>query len=132
MTEFSEKSRGHGNSISRKQEAAIAALLISRTQTDAALKAGVSVSTLRRWVKDEVFAAGYQAAKRDLLEGTINQIRSVSSVAVRTLAEIASDKRAKSSARVAACRTILSVLLDGVEAQSLSDRLDAWEAAENG
>lgn len=42
---------GHGEKLSRKQEALVAALLIEPTHAAAALKAGISEATLHRWLR---------------------------------------------------------------------------------
>jgi hypothetical protein len=60
--------RGHGEKMHRLMEAAILALLESRTFKEAARKIGVAESTLRSWYRDPVFREHYAAARRHILE----------------------------------------------------------------
>lgn len=55
-----EQMKGHGQKFSRKQEALIAALLTEPTHAAAAAKAGISPSTLYRWMKMSAFRAAYR------------------------------------------------------------------------
>ena len=56
--------RGHGAKSQATRERAVLALLSEKTITDAAKKAGVDDSTLRRWLShDEAFQAEYAAAR---------------------------------------------------------------------
>jgi len=57
MAEFREKLGG-------KKEAAMLALLTSRSVEDAARTAAVPPRTLYRWMKDPEFDAAYRRAKR--------------------------------------------------------------------
>ncbi|PYU21725.1 MAG: hypothetical protein DMG30_16925 [Acidobacteria bacterium] len=109
---------GHGEKLSRKQEAAIGALLICSSLPEAASAAGVSQSSLRRWLKNETFARRYREERLRMLEGTINLLRQKSLAAVETLAGVADDKESPAGApcrlrghssswrsRVANCKT---------------------------
>jgi hypothetical protein len=62
---------GHGERLSRKQEEALAALLISPTIGAAAKRVGCHSNSLRRWLKTEEFAAAYAAARQQLLATTV-------------------------------------------------------------
>ena len=60
--------KGHGEKRSRKEEAAISALLTESGIAAAAKKADVSESTLRRWLQDSDFAERCRSARRQVLE----------------------------------------------------------------
>jgi hypothetical protein len=120
---------GHGAKTSRKVERAIAALLSHGTLGQAAVASDISESTLRRWLKEPHFQAAYGQAKRQLLEGTINRLRSIGDDAVDGLSEVVKDKNSPAGARVSAGRAILEIMLKAVEAQDLADRLDKLEEA---
>lgn len=56
--------KGHGEKLSRKQEAAVAALLTESTLCRAAERARVGEVTLWRWLKEPGFKAAYREARR--------------------------------------------------------------------
>jgi hypothetical protein len=76
---------GHGEKLTRKKEAAIAALLSEPTVAAAAQKAAVAESTLRRWLTLPDFQAAYSAERRSLLERTASRLLSASTHAVNAL-----------------------------------------------
>ena len=53
---------GHGEKLTRKQDAAIGALLSQPTISAAAQSVGLGEATLRRWLKDPGFLAAYRSA----------------------------------------------------------------------
>jgi hypothetical protein len=120
---------GHGDKTSRKVETAIAALLSHGTLGQASVASSISESTLRRWLKEPYFQAAYSQAKRQLLEGTVNRLRSIGDAAVDGLSEVVKDKSSPAGARVSAGRAILEIMLKAVEVQDLTDRLDKLEEA---
>jgi hypothetical protein len=63
---------GHGEKLTRKQEQAIAALLLHPTVREAAAEAKVGEATLRRWMKEPAFNDAYTATRRRLLEHGVN------------------------------------------------------------
>ena len=118
---------GHGQKLTRKQEQAVASLLRQPTITAAADDAGVSDSTLRRWMRDDVFAAAYSTARAQLVTDTIGAIQRSGTRAILTLHEIMGDADAPASARVAAARTVLDLAIQS----ALEARIAALEAALN-
>jgi hypothetical protein len=131
MTDTSQKS-GHGEKLTRKREAAIAALLSCGSLGESAVACKISESTLRRWQKEPEFQVAYREAKRQLLEGTINRLRSIGAAGVQGLHEVVTDKNSPAGARVSAGRAILEVLLRAVEVQDLAERLDKLEESMKG
>ena len=67
--------RGHGAKIDAKQEVLVAALLTEPTQAKAAEKAGVSETTLYRWLALPEFKTAYRLARRQLIDGPRPQRR---------------------------------------------------------
>jgi hypothetical protein len=55
--------KGHGEKLSRKQEALISALLLAPTLADAAHTAGIGEVTAWRWLKDSTFQDAYREAR---------------------------------------------------------------------
>lgn len=76
---------GHGEKLSRRKEAAIAALLMHSTLADAAPDAGVSLATLRRWLQIPEFAHAYQAARAEVVERAIGRLEAQAGEAAETL-----------------------------------------------
>jgi hypothetical protein len=76
---------GHGEKRSRREEAAIVALLSEPTIEAAAKRARVSGSTLRGWLRESSFQARYRAARRQVVEQAIAQLQQGTSEAVAAL-----------------------------------------------
>jgi hypothetical protein len=98
---------GHGEKQTRKQQAAIAALLTAPTIPAAAAQIGVNERTLRRWLQLPEFRAAYRQARRELLEGAINRMQSASGAAVDTLLAVATNTEAKAADRLRAAGLLL-------------------------
>jgi hypothetical protein len=138
---------GHGEKLSRRQEAVIAALLGEPTHAAAAAKAGIGEATLRRWMKLPRFSAAYRLARRDLVRGAIERLQASVGHAVDALSSVAQHGN-KNSDRVRAAVAILNHaflapdLREGEPADSrriegtadvahlLADRLRQLDAAE--
>ena len=119
--------KGHGEKKSRKEEAAISALLTETGIAAAAKKAGISESTLRRWLQDRDFAERCRLARRQVLEQATARLQSASLDAVNALQAIVSNLNAPPSTRVLAARTILDMAYRAVEVGDLSERLQNVE-----
>lgn len=113
--------------LSAKRERALTALLELGEVKAAAKRAGVGQTTLWRWLKEDAFAAEYRDARRRLVEASVSRLASDSVAASRVLREIAEDKEAPSSSRVAAARAILEHSIKGVEVLDLEPRLKEIE-----
>ncbi len=118
--------------LDANQEAALVALLATRTVRDAAKKAKVAESTFWRWMQLPAFQSRYRAARRQLVESAIARLQNDATVAVDTLKEIAKNKKAPAAARVTAARTILDHSLGAVELTDLMERVEQLEAATGG
>ena len=67
--------KGHGEKLSRKQEQAIANLLVAPTIATAAQQTGIGEPTLYRWLKDENFQTAYRTARRQVVQHAIVQVQ---------------------------------------------------------
>jgi hypothetical protein len=105
---------GHGQKMARKQEAVIAALLTESTYALAAAKAGVSESTIYKWLRQPVFCKAYRAARRELLENTIGRLQAATGQAVDTLLHIATHGR-RDSDRIRASMALIGQAMRGLE-----------------
>jgi len=114
---------GHGDKIGQKQEKVIAALLQAQTIREAAEQAGISESTLLRWLHDETFLEPYRKARRQVVQLAICQLQRSAGKAVKTLLEIAEEKDNPASSRVSAAKTILEMSLKAVEFEDLEKRI---------
>jgi hypothetical protein len=112
---------GHGEKQSRKQEQAIAALLSEPSVEAAAAKAGVGVSTLKRWLVEPGFRHLYQHARTGLLERVVATLLRLSTSAVVALARNLTC--GKPSVEVRAAEVILTQGNRGVELLDLAERV---------
>ena len=92
-----------GPILNARQQAAIEALLVEPTISQAAEKAGLS----RHWVQlqlsqNPTFRAAYREARLQALQHGIAMVTRYTPLAVQTLAKVASDEKAPYATRVAA------------------------------
>ena len=124
--------KGHGEKLSRKQEALISALLTTPTLADAAHTAGIGEVTAWRWLKDATFQAAYREARRQVVQQAIVQVQQATGEAVETLRQVMQAADAPASAKVSAAKTILETAVKAVELEDLEARIVALEAAQQG
>lgn len=120
--------KGHGEKLSRKQEALISALLLAPTLADAAHTAGIGEVTAWRWLKDPAFQTAYREARRAVVQQAITQVQRATGDAVETLRSVMQDTTAPASARVAAAKAVLETAFKAVEVEDLEARVVALEA----
>ena len=113
--------------MTRKQDAAIGALLSQATISAAAESVGIGEATLRRWLKNPDFLAAYGASRREAVSQAVGQLQAACSVAVLALTDISQDVSCPASARVSAARTVLELALKGVELENLAVRVEELE-----
>lgn len=118
---------GHGEKFSRRQEAAIAALLSETTVAAAAKTARVGEATLARWLKDPQFGERYRQARKQVLEIAVARLAKIAQDAVATLHEVASNSQSPASSRVTAARAIIETALKTVEIEDIQQRLSELE-----
>ncbi len=103
--------------------------LLAHGTIDAAYEAaGVSKTTMWRFLQLPEFQARYRAARRQLVEAAIAQLQSDCTIAVRVLREVAEDAEVLASSRVAAAKTIIEMSLRGVELSDLAERVERLES----
>ncbi|MDT7807328.1 MAG: hypothetical protein QOJ70_1141 [Acidobacteriota bacterium] len=113
--------------LTAKQEKALASLLALGEVKAAAKSSGVGETTLWRWLKEDAFNAAYRDGRRRLVEASASRLTADSSKASRVLLEIAEDRQAPASARVAAARAIIENSIKVVETLDLEPRLKEIE-----
>lgn len=115
---------GNSDKFSRKQEAAIIALLNMPTIAGAAKRAGISEATLWRWLQMESFQQRYQEAKSQAFGAALGRLQQATGEAVEVLREVAADPIFSTpSSRVSAARAILELAIKVKEAEDLEARI---------
>jgi len=122
-----QKPRGHGDKLERKTEAAIVALLAHPTMPEAAKAAGVSETTLWRWLQRDDFRKKYREAQEKVFDGALGSLHGATTEAVTCLRRNLSC--GNPSAEVHAARTILDYTLRARELFDLENRIALLEAA---
>jgi hypothetical protein len=121
---------GLGEKLSAKKEAAILALLSTRSVEEAARTAKVPVRTLYRWLKEDPgFAKGYRHAKRDAFGQATARLHYFASAAVSTLGKIMLDTATPPATRVRAADSILDHTLKAIETEDIEARVTELERA---
>jgi transposase-like protein len=121
-------SSGHGDKLSHKQEAAIAALMTSDTVTNAARVIGVNENTLSKWLQIPSFQRAYRSARQVVVEHAIQQVVPHVSTAILTLVTIMQDPDVNPIARINAAKAVLDLALKAVVEQDIEQRLADVEA----
>jgi hypothetical protein len=118
---------GHGEKRSRREEAAIAALLACPTLEEAAQRAGIGESTLRGWLHDPVFQQRYRGARRQVVEQAIGGMQQATGEAVTALRRNLTS--GVPASEIAAAKAILDFAVKGVELVDLAERIEQLERA---
>ena len=116
---------GHGEKLSRRQEAAVSALLGEATISAAAERAGLGEATLRRWLRRPDFQSAYRAARRAVVEAAIGRLQQASGRAVACLCK--NLECGNAGVEVRAALGILDQALQAVELMDLEQRLAMLE-----
>jgi len=112
-----------------KQQRAILALITEPTVAKAAESAGVSESTVHRWLLDDTFAKAFRRARRETFGQAIALAQRYTPLAVNNLAKIMNDLATAASARVSAACAILKFARDSIELDDLQARIESLETA---
>jgi DNA-binding MurR/RpiR family transcriptional regulator len=118
---------GHGEKRTRKEGLAVLALLTEKTYKEAAEKAGISESTLFRWMQTDSFKQRYDQAKQQVVTHATGRLRQSMTLAVDTLEAVMRDSKAPAMARVIAAKTVIETALKAIETEDLSERIEELE-----
>ena len=121
--------KGHGAKFGRKQEEAIAALLVQRNIEEAAKSVGVSHKTLLRWMKVPEFDEAYRKARRQAFGQAIARLQQGSSAAATTLLKIMLDQNSPASTRVRAAECVMNQGIRAIEMEDLEARIVVLEGS---
>jgi hypothetical protein len=115
-----------GRPLTRKKEAAIAALLSAGTIEQAAQIAGISGKTLHNWMAQADFASEYRRARQQVVEAAIGSMQAASLEAVDALRRNLNCGRPASE--IAAANSLLERSTAAIEQFDILGRLEALEA----
>jgi hypothetical protein len=118
---------GHGQKITRKVEAAIAALPSQPTLDAAAAACRIGEVTLDRWLQLPEFQSAYQAARRQVLESGLVALQNDANDARAALRRNLTSGQPATEIRAA--DIILSQAVKGAEFLDVQQRLDELERA---
>ena len=119
----------HGQKLTSKQEAVIAALLTEASYTAAANKAGVSPATVYRWMRMPGFRAAYRQARRELVESAVGRMQAATGQAIDVLLNVARQGR-RDGDRVRAAVALLDRAFRGLaDADTLHGEPPAGEGS---
>jgi hypothetical protein len=124
---MAQASGGHGEKRSRREDAALAALLACSTIDKAAEAAGIAGSTLRGWLADPVFQHRYRAARRQVVEHAISGLQQAAGEAVEALRR--NLQCGVPASEIAAAKAIIDQAVKGVELVDLAERVEQLEQA---
>jgi hypothetical protein len=111
----------------QREEVALAALLTEPTIATAAGKAGISESTLLRWLADPDFKARYRDARWQVVEHAVSRLQQATSEAVDTLQRNLSC--GVPATEISAAKAVLDFAVKGVELVDLAERIEHLEQA---
>lgn len=112
--------------LTRKQEAAIVALLAHNTLKDAASACGLSEVTLWRYMQDVEFIAAYRAARRQSVEQATARLQRMMNDAVDALERNLSCENP--AVEIRAAQLVIEQGIRGVELMDLQERVERLEA----
>jgi len=122
-----DEKKGHGEKYSRLKEPALVALLSSKTLEEAAKKAGIAVSTLRRWLQNPDFRKEYDEGKKHMLEMAMCDLSGAVTDAIQVLQTLMNIKHGEHRDRIAAAKAIFSVYDKEMQRYDTQRRLSALE-----
>ena len=121
---------GHGSKRPQREDAAVGALLSEPTIAEAATKAGVSESTLLRWLADPAFKARYREGRHQVVEQAVSALQRAAMKAVDALERNLACGAPPSE--IAAARAVLDQAFRGLELSDLAERIEQLEQSGNG
>jgi hypothetical protein len=113
--------------LSAQQAKAVAALVSGDSQEVAATTAGVSRSTLTRWMRDPTFEQALEAAINDLSATLFRRLSSFAAAALGVTGMLMMNELSPATVRLAAARTLLDGYLRQRELYVLEVRMSRIE-----
>lgn len=114
--------------ISTKQKKAIAAILTTSTQEEAAEAAGVGHRTLARWLaEDAAFRQELKRAEGDAIDAAVRRLVGLQDAVVNVFDDVLADPSVSPTVRLRAASAVIDYLLRLRELRNLEERLTALE-----
>ena len=110
-----------------KQEQALQAVISHPTLKEAALAAGVSETTLWRYMQEEHFSRRLREVRREAVGHAVIRLQRASSDAVKVLSDLMMKEDAPAAARISAARTVLDYSIRSVEMDELKAQVAELE-----
>jgi hypothetical protein len=120
---------GGADKLGAKKEAAILALLTSRSIEEAARAADVSLRSLYRWLRKPEFDAAYRTAKRNAFGHAMARLQQGSGAAAAVMLKLMVDQGVPASTRLRAADCVFSHSKSAIEMEEIEARLAALEQA---
>jgi len=121
--------KGHGSKFGRKKEAALAALLLGKSQAEAARSVGVDPSTLKRWLRSTDFQAEYLQARREATSQANARLQHNSNAIVSVALKLVADAATPASVKAHLCLGLLDRANKSLETEDLLVRVASLEQA---
>jgi hypothetical protein len=118
--------------LSVKQAVALDALSEGQSTAQAALAAGVSDRTVRRWGREPQFHTALLERRREPVKQAVGLTQRYAPAAVGALLKVLNDPAAPASAKVTAATTVLKFAVEGVQLDDLALRIEALERNDGG
>jgi len=93
--------------LSPKQVRAVSAVVETFSLSDAAEQAGVSLSTLYRWMREPAFMAALREVEAYLLDETVRRLLYMQNKAVQAIEDVLDDANASPMVKLRAAQTVL-------------------------
>lgn len=122
----------NGEKLTKKQELAVMSIITEPSMKKASEKAGVSQSTLYRWLQLDSFQDQLKRMKHEAVSQATARLRHGMTIAVDALMQMASNPKTPAVARASACRTLLEFGFKAHEIEHLQERLERLEEAMEG
>ncbi|QBX07300.1 hypothetical protein JavanS130_0019 [Streptococcus satellite phage Javan130] len=106
----------------------MAAMVTSKTITEAAERAGIGRVTAHKYLKDIIFKRAFRRYRSELMQQTTALLQSASIEAVEVLREIALDKSISPYARQQSAQTILNAAYKAHELDDIVEMVEELEA----
>ena len=122
---MNQKNEGRSK-LGKRMESAVAALLTEKNHEEAAAKAKISLSTLKRWLRMDEFAAALADARRQAFANAIALLETSTGEAIKTLrGELTGEKAGD---RIRAAIALLESAFRGKELLSHEERIKELES----